>query len=101
MIGTQWLGKTASGRSDEGIVVNRHCHRLPHLRVAREDLVVEVDVNGLEVAGVMRIRERVVGELLVSRRLTHIQEPGGVDGAGLQILEDSVLIWHDSEHYTI
>ncbi len=101
MVGTQRYRLAPAGCIDQGLVVNRHRHRLAHLRVHAQDLVVEVEVHGLEIRRMGVGGQLVVGQTLVGNRLGHIQEPGGVDGARLQVLEDGVLIGHDAENHTI
>ena len=53
---------------------------------------MEVEIHRFEVATGRRRDERIVGEALILLHLAHIQEPGRIDGAGLQILEDGVQI---------
>ena len=70
---------------DQRCLVDRHRCRLAHLRIVRQHLIVEVEVERLEVFG-MRVRYNLVAsQRLVDQGFGHIQEPGRVGGACLQV----------------
>ncbi len=50
---------------DQGLVINRHRHRLAHFRMAGQHRVVEVEVQRLEAGTGGRRDERIVAEALV------------------------------------
>ena len=86
------VAKPMASLQDQGLVINRHRHRLAHFRMVGQHRVVEVEVQPLEGGTGGSGDERIVAEALVVLHLAHIQEPGRRDGPRLQILENGVLL---------
>ena len=61
---------------DQGLLIDRHRHRLAHFQVAGQHRVVEVEVHRLEAGTGGRSDERIVLEALIRLQLAPIQEPG-------------------------
>ena len=77
MIGAQRRGEPLTSHLDQGLVINRHRHRLPHFRMAGQHRVVKVEPQRLKAATGGRSDERIVAEALVRLHLARIhRQPG-------------------------
>ena len=79
-------------------MINRHRHGLTYSDIRSQDGIVEVEVRRLEVRGIGVSVDRIGGRKLCTPGLRDIQEVGRIDSASLEILEDRILIGHDTEH---
>ncbi len=97
MVRTQRNSLATPGRRDQRLVIDGHRDGFAHIHVGSQDRVVEVKVHRLEVGGMRVGRERVIRQRFIGRHLGDIQEPGGVDGPRLQVLEDGIGVGHHTE----